>query len=725
MTLAAATMVVVAAARGESAQPSSALDEVVVTATRRSESIQTVGLSITAFDQAQLESKGVVSFVDYATAVPNLAFGAFASDGALGSRGIALRGVQGRGTTGMYIDDTPVIDSLDPRVIDIDRIEVLRGPQGTLYGARSMGGTVRLITNQPDLKQFFGNVHAGISSTQWDSPNYILDGAVNLPLSDDRLALRLSAFEQYDEGIFDKGFGPRSAPPTSIRKNVDNANTYGGQVALRFEPIEGLSLTPRVMYQHTKLDGFPYADGNAGNFLQRQVFDIAEGGTDKWTLSSLTINYQTNFGTFTSSSSYFDREIFEQEDASDALQLDFGFPTLLKAPTTRDTALKRFAQELRFASAFAGPFQLVSGLFWSDSKVPRDYEWGAVGLGAAIGVPSDNALTFIDERKTTELAGYGEASYKVLPKLKATLGLRYFENTATFMQHVDGIFFGGPSTTIVPKTTEHGVTPKYLLEYQATDQALLYASAAKGFRIGGNNIALPSICDADLAAINLTRADVGTFKSDSVWNYEVGVKSTLADRRMTVNAAAFRIDWDKIQQSVSLPTCGYGFTGNAGKARSQGFELEINARPLEELTLGANVGYTDAKITQAAPNSPQAVGSRVYQVPDWNGSFNAEYVRPIFSDKSGFVRGDYSYTGGSLSANNDQITPRLRPAYRLLDLRFGIRKGGYEVALFAKNLTNEHANLSDVVQIGQEYPGRPRIVVNRPRTIGIDVRAKF
>ncbi len=726
--LLAAMMAAGPEALAQAADTGSELNEIVVTATKRSESIQTVGLSITAFDSKALESKGVVSFVDYASAVPNLSFSA-SGDGALAARSVALRGIQGRGTTGMYIDDTPIIDSLDPRVLDIDRVEILRGPQGTLYGARSMGGTIRLITKQPDLKTMSGEAHGSVSSTKEGGTNYLADGGINIPLANDRAGLRVSAFKQSDDGIFERAFGPRSAPPTSVRKNVDSSDIYGGQIALRWEPMDGLSITPRVMYEHTEIDGFPYADQRVNNFVQRQVFDLEEGGKDKWTLSSLTVNYQAGIGTFTSSTSYFDRTTFEHEDSSDVLQLYLGYPDLIPGPITLMRGLTRFAQEARFASAFTGPFQIVTGVFYSDGKVPRDYEWTGIGLtGVGVGATSDLALSFIDERKTTELAVFGEASYQVLPKLKATLGLRYFQNETTFSQNTDGFFYGGAQSAVEPKTSEDGVTPKYLLEYQATPDVMLYTSASKGFRIGGNNITLPTGpggCDADLAAIGLTNDDIRIFRSDTLWDYDVGLKSMFADRRMTLNISAFQIDWKDIQQNIALPNCGYGFTGNSGKARSKGFELALSARPVEQLTFGINAGYTDATITQRGPGSPQEVGSRVYQVPQWTGSVNIEYAAPMSGDYEGFARTDFSYTGSSLSANNDPLQGRERPSYRLLDARFGVRKGGYEVALFGKNLTNEHANLADNISIGAEYPGRPRLVVNRPRMIGIEARASF
>ena len=707
-----------------------ALQEIVVTATKRSEDLQNVGLSITALTTQQLESKGVEQFFDYGNSIPNLSFAIGAADGSLAARGVALRGIQGSNTTGFYIDDTPVLETLDPHIVDVARIEVLRGPQGTLYGAESMGGTVRIITAQPNAKEFSGQVHLGLSGTENGSLNEIVEGEVNLPLIDHTLSLRASGFYQFDSGFFDKGLGPEDAPPTSVLHGVASMQYYGGQIALRWEPMEGLSITPRVMYQQTVEDGVPYALGDADNLLQRQVFNVKEGGTDKWWLDSLTINYTAPFGSFVSSTAYFDRKTFEMEDDTDFTAYAFGFTTPLASPITREIDLRRFVQELRFASSFSGPVQTILGGFYSNSTRPRDYEWNTPGFGSTTGSPSDLILAFIDSREATEEAIFGDVSYDILPNLKATAGVRWFRDIATFHQFTDGAFYGfNPTTYIAPSTTESGFTPRYLLEYKVTPDVLVYASGAKGFREGGNNIALPSGappigCDQDLANAGLSASQVASFKSDDLWSYELGFKSSFADRRFTLNGAGFVIDWKNIQQQISLPLCGYGITGNSGAARSSGFELEMSGRPIPDLTLGLGVGYTDARITQQGAGSPQTVGSPVYDVPQITVASNVEYERNLTADWSGFTRLDYNHVSGSYTTNT-QATPLYRPAYNIADIRLGGRNERYELALFVKNITNEHANLADAVQIGAEIPGQPHYVVNQPLTAGVEARIKF
>lgn len=711
-----------------------ALEEIVVTATKRSASLQDVPLSITAISARELEVRGVEEFFDYGTSIPNLSFGIGASDGTLSGRGIALRGIQGSNTTGFYIDDTPVLETLDPHIVDIARIEVLRGPQGTLYGAESMGGTLRIITEQPDLKATAGQVHVTGSDTEHGSFNELVEGVVNVPLVPDTLAMRASTFYEFDDGYFDKGLGPEGAPPTSTLKHVGSMKYYGGQIAFRFEPLSGLAITPRIMYQRTDQDGSPYAYDTATNLTQREVFNLHPGGTDKWYLGSLTVNYSVPFGTFVASSAYFDRQTFEIEDDTDVTQFFLSTATVtppsIASPITREQDLRRFAQEVRFASSFSGPVQLLVGGFYSDSTRPRDYEWTAPGA-SPLYATTDLMLTFIDSRNAKEYALFGDISYQVLPSLKATVGERWFRDTATFHQLTNGFFFGGvPTTYVTPQSSESGYTPKYLLEYKVLPDLLLYAVAAKGFREGGNNIALPAGpppagCDQDLANLGVTAASIAAFKSDTLWNYEAGFKSSFIDRRFTLNGAAFSIDWDKIQQAVHLPLCGYGYTGNAGRARSTGFELEFNGRLLPNLTLGLGVGYTDAHITEQGPGTPQVAGSPVYEVPDLTVAGNLEYGWQISAGWAGFARADYSKVGSSYSANNDVQSPRYRAGYNLLDLRLGGRSGRYEVALFVKNLTNEHANLGDAILIGSEEPGHPRFVINTPRTIGLEGRVRF
>jgi iron complex outermembrane receptor protein len=730
--------------RAQEATPSGAgllgtdLSEVIVTATRRSESVQTVPESITVMGSDILVQRGVDKFIDYAMSVPNLSFGS-TGEGSLANRSIALRGVagaglEGGGTTGFYIDETPADDSLDPRVVDLDRIEVLRGPQGTLYGARSMGGTVRLITKQPDFSAFSADLHTDVSGTDHaNTANYDVDGVVNVPLND-QMAIRALGFYQSDAGVFDKAVGPLSAPPTQIIHGEGSDTAVGAQIALRYRPTDNLTITPRILFQQINQDGFPFADLAPGNFVQRRSFNLDEKAEDQWFLYSLTADYKVGFGTFTSATSYLDRDTPETEDDTLFIQEIFHLAPPVPATITRDLDFKRFTQELRFVSDFSGPFHMVSGLFFSDTHNSDDFPANIIpGLDAASGGTLGSDLFYEKNRTitTTEYAVYTEGSYQILQPLTATVGLRVFHNAVALDDTTSGIAAGGLTPVhITGNTPQTGSTPKFLLEYQVNPSLMTYTSATKGYRIGGVNSIPPAAllpssplgCATELAAIGATPSNVEKYNSDTLWSYEVGFKSELGSTT-TLNADYFYIDWSNIQQTESL-ACGFSFTGNAGAAVSKGGEIELNTRPLAGLLLTLGAGYTDARITKVGAITVQQAGSPIFQVPEWTASGTAEYAFPVMS-YTGFVLGDFGYTGSSLSGNQNPLLPRVRPAYTLADFRTGLRTGKYEMALYVKNLTNEIANLSDNSSIAAEAPGLPRIVVTRPRTIGLDVRMKF
>ena len=281
------------------------LEEVIVTATKRSESLQSLPLSVSAISGDDLRDRGAVDFFDYAVAVPNLSFGA-ATDGILSNRSVSLRGIQGINTTGFYIDDTPIAETIDPRILDLERVEVLRGPSGTLYGARSLGGTIRHITRRPDPAETSGWLNASISSPgQSDGMNTLVSGSVNLSLGDSA-ALILSGLQDSQAGVFDRHVGTISnhlsdpaaltGPADSVREDVDELAVTAAQAYLLLRPGDRLSIAPRVLYQKTELDGFPLADVEPGNFQQNRDFDVDEGGYDEWTLATLNIEYATDSG---------------------------------------------------------------------------------------------------------------------------------------------------------------------------------------------------------------------------------------------------------------------------------------------------------------------------------------------------------------------------------------------------------------------------------------------
>jgi iron complex outermembrane receptor protein len=803
MRFLAGTGIVLAALSGALGAPadtaSAGLEEIIVTAQKRAESVQDVPLSMTTIGSVALEQNAIRSFFDYGTKVPNLAF-AMTGDGVGTARTISIRGISGDNTTGFYIDETPLPDSIDPRILDIDHIEVLRGPQGTLYGARSMGGTVRVITQTPDLSNFHATVHGGVSDT-WHthSPNRTVDAVVNIPVIGERASLRISGFYDHEAGFLKRSFctDPASAGVTcfpqtndpariSTVNNIGATNQYGVAAALAFKVSDTLTVTPRFMEQRETYNGFPMTDvlttkdaigypypaGSApftlpklspANFTQGRFFNIPEGGADEWHLFSLNIKWDTGVGEFVAASAYFDRKVSETEDQTDfvwtallpavSANPAFALPAPIPSVVNEVKNYQRFVQEVRFASALDGPAQFVAGAFYSDlhgrlpfaAYYPPALSPGygallkAAGICALVGLctnPNNPDEIFGENYRTSirEPAVFGEASYEFTKAFKATAGLRWSEVKTTAGGYQEGSVTqspGAPPQIVDAEVTtkETATTPKLQLDYKPTPDAMLYTMIAKGFRPGGLVPSVPAAtCGSQLPAgvtVNETRA----FKSDSLWNYELGAKSEWMDKRLTLNVALFDIKWKDIQQNILLP-CGFQYRANAGAAESKGGEIELNARPVPQLQLSAGVGYQNAKITKASSISPQRPGDPVFEVPDWTANTSLTWTQPLQSDWKIVSAVDFSYVGNSYSANNlvnvDGIfQTRLRPHYELLDMRLALSHANWELALVGKNLSNTHANLGDNRALAAEAPGRPRLLVNQPQTVGLEVRASF
>ncbi len=506
---------------------------------------------------------------------------------------------------------------------------------------------------------------------------------------------------------------------------------------------DAVTITPRILHQENAYNGFPFADGtdtslSPSNFVQRRLFNVPEGGSDRWTLYSLGVHYTMPFGELVSSTSYFDREIIEREDQSDVVSLFFYTPAGLPPVESQITEVKplhRFVQEVRFASQLQGPWQFVLGGYFSATNgqsTPGYYPPSVVpGLTAVSGYPGD--LFFYQNYPSTvrEPAVFGELSYQATSRLKLTVGARWYEIKSTASGTEQGAAVGAVVIDAPSTLTEVGVNPKAQADYRISNDLMVYATAAKGFRPGGIVPTVPAAealgCPGQLTALGLTTEQTHKYQSDHLWNYELGAKTSWLDNRLTVNADVFYIDWQNIQQQILL-ACGFQFRTNAGAAKSEGAELEVHARPVHGLDISSGIGYQHAVITKAGAGgaaSPLQPGDRIYQVPDWTANASATYTTAL-SERFGLVNNlTYSYVGDSKSANNDPFDPRTRSPYALLDARVALTFAQYEVALVGKNLTNDHANLGDNRSIAVELPGRPRIVTNQPITFGIEFRSTF
>lgn len=690
-------------------------DEIIVTAQRRAQSVQDVPLSITALGAETIERSGFSELDDYAARVPNLSFSASNSSSTDGALSIAIRGVFGNNTTGFYIDDSPLVGALNPRVVDLERIEALRGPQGTLYGARSMGGTVRLITVQPDLEEFSGRLHALGSSTTDGGFNYGLDGAVNIPLIEGVLGVRGVAYYQDNAGFIDRA--PRGDAPTPfpVREDIDSETAQGVQLSALWSLMNGdLTITPRVMHERIERDGRTQADFTADNRVNLRQFDIPEPSESEWTLATLTANYDAGFGSFLSASSWFDRSFSDTEDFSEWTTVIFGFQGASIATAETDQSI--FSQELRFVSDWEGPVDLTAGVFYQSSKSDWVFPIG----GTTVDGFSTDAFNLNNPTTVTEQAAFAEATWHVSDDLRIIVGARAFENEVDFFLRQGGDFIG-PDEIYTGVQNEEGVTPKLGVQYDLDDDRMLYATVSEGFRVGGVNFYSSALCAGEIAGLGL--GNVSTFDSDSLRSYELGLKSRWLNRRITFNAAAFHVDWSDLQQRQGL-ACGFTLNVNAGDAELRGAEFELDWLLSENTRLALGVGYVDSEITDNGGLSTVVVGQPIQNVPELTWSLALDHDFALFS-RPAYAHFDYAFTDSSLSGNNSPTTPLRRPSYEIANLRVGAEFGLGEIALFADNIFDEAANYADIPPLGVQTPGRPRIVVNQPRTLGVEWRRRF
>jgi iron complex outermembrane recepter protein len=712
-----------------------ALEEVIVTAERRSESIQTVPIAVTAISGETLEKFNQQDFSDYAQNIPNLSYGTGSDFGVTNGRTVTIRGITGGrfryglATTSFYLNDTPVPLSLDPRVLDLERIEVLRGPQGTLFGSSAMGGTVRVITKPAQPTVMSGTFDIQGFDINHGGAGYDISGTLNAPLIQDQLAVKISAYNSYKPGVFTREYGVATTPgytvpasqPTGEVTHVGDDAEYGGMVTLTYTPtaLPGLTITPLVLYQETRSNGFPLADFTPDNLIQVRPLNIEESTKDEWTFTSLTVNYKAGFGSFIGSTAWFHRNSLDNEDNTEASATFWGPtyatgqlpPVYLPSPAPSFLNLETVTQEVRFESAFSGPVQTVIGAYYTHGKshTGQDITQPLVqGQPPYIqDVPFSN----------NEVAEFGDITYTPISAVELSAGVR----AASLSFKKTNYWYGwiNEGTTDVGIThSENAVTPRYTAKYKFDSNLMAYISAAKGFRNGGAN-SVPDQCGPGS----------GTFTSDSLWSYELGTKDTLFDGRMNLRVAAFYIDWSNIQQSILLP-CTYSVTKNAGTAVSKGVEVEADIAPIHGLNMTVSLGYDDAKITSVPEGATGFVtGQELNGVPKYTASLLADYSIPM-DFGAVFIRPQYSYTGSSVSYSVVPVQDGGRPrdAYSMFDLSAGVAIGSWEASIFGKNLGDVRANLGDeqseVIEL-QSPVVRPRWLIAQPRTIGVELRYRF
>jgi outer membrane receptor protein involved in Fe transport len=722
------------------------LQEIIVTSSRVAENVQTVPMSITPLTADTLAKAGVTDFQDYAHMVPNLTFSyGFGVQGA----DVAIRGIQGAGTTAFYIDDLPVDQALDPRLLNnVARVEVLRGPQGTLYGARSMGGAVRTITELPDTHNWGGAVNAQGTQYAGGRPGYQFDGYLNMPLIADKLALRISLFDGSNGPFIHRQWLTNPDLPALANSSLSPSELsrfpltgtltarqdyYGLMASMLWQAADNLTVRLTYMKQVSNWNGWPLSDFEltpttvdytANSLSQTRTFDIAEYDYLTWWLGGLTVEYQTPIGVLTSATGYTDQWANNNEDVTEWTH-NVIFPGLppLQSPIFSWDYSHTWLEELRFASKPLGPWQLVTGIYIFRQNGNPGQNWVVPGANALTGgaLGTDVGYYSNGTSKDHENAVYANVTYHFTDKFSATAGYRYSHVYTEALFPWNG-FLVNPTTGGGGSNTENVSTPSFSLQYQQTANVMYYALASKGFRPGNGQVAPPeNACGADYASTGLTPADLSKYGSDYLWNYEIGAKTQTLDNRLKVNVSAYQINWRNIQQGSRFAQCGFTFTVNAGAARSRGGELELTTAPARGLQISAALGYEDAKITESSPTLAQSVGAPVQQVAPWTAALAGDYTIPFTPVWNGVFHADYSFTDRSFSANNNAQNLRRRPPYSLVNIRGGVQSSSWQMELFIANLTNATPNLADSSSEAGEDPGRPRIRTIAPRTYGVRV----
>jgi iron complex outermembrane receptor protein len=738
---------------GNEEASAAALQEVVVTAERREGTVQSTPLSISAYSGAELEQEGINSISELGSETP----GVSEKNSGPGQTEYEMRGVSSAGgtspTVGFYLDDvslTPPVQALlgkvvvDPSLYDLNRVEVLRGPQGTLYGSGSMGGTIRLITNQPQLETFDASAKIMGSYTDGGSGNYAANAMVNIPLAE-TLALRLVASSSYTSGWIDRvvlnpfpeetdgGFTRGNVLAAPVEKVYDNVNwerIEGMRGSLLWQPVEGLNIAPTVFYQRIAQGGPNYVDEPPGIDYEAhyQPFDLAEPYSDNFGLYTLPITYDLSEVEIKSISALYHRNSLLDQDSSEIAQ-DFivallsgpgsPFPSTLSMAAAgplssfENDDTTQFTQEVRLSSRGSGPFQWVVGGFYENytawTNINSSEVQGAAAslLTANLGAPSYFYLYFKNTLK--QYAGFGEASYR-LGDFRLTAGVRYYSYQGNEDEIQGGGLISGPGPPIlfVLPNENSGANPKVNLAYEPTHVLTLYAQAAKGFRPGGVNNPPPVTCPSyDLQ-----------YGPDSVWSYEGGEKLRSSDGRFMLNAAAYYEDWMGIQQAVTLK-CGVQITANAGTAHIYGGELEAIVVPVSGLKFSTALGYSHARISSVEPGASFTVGDRIQSVPDWTDTTAIEYTHNLDNNLDLVLRASNVYVGTQTDVSWQLNT---LPARNLVNLRAGVITGhNLSGFIFADNVTNHRTYLSDPEEIFTFVPALNRATTNQPRTIGVEL----
>ena len=764
--------------------PAKLEEEMVVTARKREETVQEVPVSVAAPSEQEMRDLGAETIEDVSANVA----GFTVQNLGPGQSQVAMRGVSAgqivrdqpgvKEQVGVYLDESVISMSLftpDIDLFDMNRLEILRGPQGTLFGSGSLSGTVRYISNQPKLDTSESVGEFTVSSITGGSIGASVKAAVNAPLGD-RAAMRAVGYYTRYGGYIDAVM-----PGGKESEDVNDGDRLGARVAFRFEPNDRLTITPRILYQTIEMNGWNRIDdfnilanpftttrpkvtlGDRNHFIQ-----FEEPFTDDFLLGDLNLEYEIGGMTLTSITSYTDRDVLVIRDAT-ALTASItggsiGLPEVvysIDAPLYDATQAKGYSQEVRL-SGERGRMNWVGGVFYSDTE--RDYGQNLPVIGfedtarsLGVNIPTAGTkLALKDELyksdlhyEFSQLAVFGEATFAVSDRFDLTAGLRFYDFTEDRAQIFDGIF--ADPIDSVGSTSADGFAPRVILSYKLSDATRVNGQISKGFRLGGINdpLNLPLCQPADLA----TYGGRPTWEDESLWNYEAGVKTAVMGGRGTFNASAYYMDIENLQATVTAGTCSSRIIMNVPSARTAGVEAEFEVAPTDFFDFAVSGSFNNSELRSSITNAAGAVvagikeGNRLPTVPEFQMAAAATYRQP-FAAFVGYVSGVYQHVGSRYTQVADQAAgfgtvdisgfggdiggpytqniftfdPEL-PAYDLVNVRVGILKNNWDAALFINNVTDETAYLA----LDQERGTRARVgyLTNQPRTFGISTRFIF
>ncbi|HET7712405.1 MAG TPA: TonB-dependent receptor [Thermoanaerobaculia bacterium] len=759
-------------------------EEMVVTARKQEETVQDVPISVAAPTEAELRDRGAENLEDVSVNVAGFSVqNAGPGQSQVGMRGVSagriIRDQPGvKEQVGVYLDESVISLSLftpDIDLFDMARVEVLRGPQGTLFGSGSLSGTVRYISNQPKIGTRESVAELNLSSIADGGIGGSAKYAGNFPIGD-RNAARLAAYYTRYGGFIDA-----VQPSLQVNEDVNTGYRAGARLGFRFEPNDRLSLTPRILYQQVETDGWnridvfnilanPYTTTRPKVELgeRRQFTQFEEPFTDDFLLGDLSVEYDFGGPKLTSITSYTTRDILVIRDAT-ALTASITGGTIglganvytLDAPLYDATEAESLTQEVRLSGS-RQRLQWVAGAYYSDST--RDYAQNlpVIGFTARSGIPTAGTkLARTDELYKSDLhydysqlAFFGEATFAVNDRLDLTGGLRWYDFEEDRSQVFDGIF--ADPIDSVGSVSADGLAPRVILSWKVSDATRVNAQVSKGFRLGGINDPLNvPLCTADDLRIYGGRP---TWKDETLWNYEVGAKSTVLGGRGTFNASAFFMDIEDLQATVTAGSCSSRIILNVPKARSTGVEAEFEFAPTEAFDFAISGNYNNSELRSSftvndARGVPQVVagieeGNRLPSVPEIQLAAAATYRWQMNAGMAGYFTGVYQHVGdrytqvadqaagfgtvdissfpgdigGPFTQNIITFDPEL-PAYDILNLRVGFLRGNWDTALFVNNVTDERAYLALDIERGSR--ARVAFMTNQPRTIGISTRVNF